>query len=182
MESKHAESKVGEGKATEPSDGSDLIGVLPGMGEDQSVMARACQWFGKKGKLSLLDDFAREHWHEFRAEAERDERDRGSGAGIDLALDACHRRFLEEFERQLERFIREEGSSLEEFDKEAHEVRMGKSLTLFACDDVDHRRFLDTLLSSLDFEHFYGVMLKAVQQHGKVGKVRSGGGKSSSKK
>jgi hypothetical protein len=28
-----------EGKAAEPSDGSDMIGVLPGMGEDQSVMA-----------------------------------------------------------------------------------------------------------------------------------------------
>lgn len=140
-------------------------------GADQSIVSRAAVWFGKKGKLKLLSDFAAENWETFADELDN----RDDGTGFKIEYDLAHKDFLKQFEEELELFLEDEQSDLATFEKEAREVQEGKSLTLFENEDSEHRKFLDAMLSSLDFEHFLGEMVKMARNKSRAkGKSKSG--------
>lgn len=121
-----------------------------------------------------MTDFAKDHWDIFVDEVD-DKRD--DGTGFKLEYDQCHKDFLRYFEDELEHFLQAEGSDLETFDKEARDVQQGKSLTLFENEDDDHQRFLEAILSSLDFEYFLKCMVQMAHN-----KTRKKNNKSKSKK
>ncbi|CAK9001437.1 DnaJ homolog subfamily B member 3 [Durusdinium trenchii] len=191
FEGKFAEAREGGSDALERKLGEEddgLVGVngkvegedgwvLPGTGEDHSVLARAAQWFGrekKKGKLKLLDEFARDNCSLFEQEVgkmKKKNQAADDGTGFCLEYDDCHKRYLALFEEQLECFIEEEGFTMEQFHKDCDDVRQGKSVTLF--DSEDHSWFLDALLSSLDYQHFHKAMVSAAAKQHYAGLERS---------
>mmetsp|Transcript_32549 Transcript_32549/g.51815 ORF Transcript_32549/g.51815 Transcript_32549/m.51815 type:complete len:151 (-) Transcript_32549:123-575(-) len=137
----HVESKF-EGKFAENKEGEEEEWVLPGCGEDTSVVARAALWAAnpekKKKTLRLLDDFARENCHLFEKQVGADPND---GTGYSLENDDAHKRYLALFENEMEDFIREEGFTMEDFEKDCEAIQNGKSITLF--ENEDHKWFLD---------------------------------------
>ncbi|GBG25324.1 Hypothetical Protein FCC1311_015422 [Hondaea fermentalgiana] len=165
VESKHCE-QSNAGKRVGKADlGEDETWVLPGTGEESSVLARAAEWFGrekKKGKLKLLSEFAEDNYHVFEEEATNQGASE-DGTGYRLEYDECHKRFLGLFEEQLECFIEEEGFRMEDFEKDCEDVRNGKSLTLF--EHEDHSWFLEALLSTLDYTHFHKTMVNTAKKH-----------------
>jgi len=161
----------GESKFTDVKDGEeeeeeDCGWVLPGLGEDQSVVARAALWFGKKknrGELQTLSDFAEENAHLFWDEV--DDEEGRDGTGLKLEYEEYHRKYLVLFEAELEDFIAEEGFSMDDFERDCKAIRQGKPITLF--EHEDHSWFLDALLSSLDFEHFFKTMVSVARKQAK---------------
>lgn len=172
-EGKAGEEKVADGAALTAKEMAKVDDgwVLPGAGEDSSVLVRAAQWFGKdKRKLQLLGDFAADaENHGIFADEVNGSQD--DGTGFKLEYDACHKRYLALFEEQIEGFIADEGCSLEEFQRDCEEVRNGKSLTLF--EHEDHAWFLEALMASLNYTDFHQKMVNAAKKHKFASKKKS---------
>lgn len=145
------------------ADDTDTDGwQLPGLGEDGSVVARASVWLAgerRRGRLSLLAEFARDNCHVFEDELNSRPDD---GSGLRLEYEECHRRFLQMFEDQMERFVAAEGFTMADFETDCEAIQRGKSVTLF--EHEDHKWFLEMLLSTLDYEHFHAAMVAAAKQ------------------
>jgi len=140
QESKYAESKERD---------DSWMDVLPGAGEDSSVVVKAALWFGKKnsGSLNFFKRFAKENIGVFQDELS------DSRTEYSIELYDCHQNYLQLFEKELEDFVASEGADLSQFESECRDLMDGKSLTLFS--NEDYSWFLDAVFASLEFEQFY---------------------------
>ena len=125
------------------------------MQEELSIFCRVADWWGE-AHAGWFKAFADAHCHHWDPDEElRD----ASEIECKLEWTALHHEFLEAFERLVEGFIRDEGSSLEAFITDAGTLMDGVSLTLF--EDSGHTDFLNSVFSCLEYQHFHRIMVNA---------------------
>lgn len=139
----------------EADDGFTTGFALPGMQNELSIFCRVADWWGETHS-AWFSEFADKHCHHWD---ENEELRDASEMECRLEWTSLHREFLEQFEGIVEGFIRDEGSSLEDFVSDAEKLLSGVSLTLF--EDTGHVDFLNSVFSCLDYTHFHNIMVNA---------------------
>mmetsp|Transcript_50583 Transcript_50583/g.142298 ORF Transcript_50583/g.142298 Transcript_50583/m.142298 type:complete len:171 (+) Transcript_50583:69-581(+) len=130
----------------------------------------AIKFFDGKDLNGMLDDFVQEHKHEFEeaAEAKTDEEVEHKLVYTDL-----HARYLRIFETELDQFLEGEGCSSAEFYAQCKDAIEDNYTALF--EEHQHHWFVDALLASMSYEHFFEMMTKAAREWEGGGGIGGGG-------
>ncbi|GAB9472690.1 hypothetical protein Gpo141_00009863 [Globisporangium polare] len=128
------------------------------MPRETDVVKRAAEFCSSAKFERVFDSFAREHADAFTDAVEAKDGD----AEHKHEYKELHDRYLQLFEEGLSEFIESEGATIDEFFRECRGVVDGHYTALF--EEHEHAWFVDRLLASMDYKHFYSLMVNEARR------------------